>query len=368
MKYSITTYTINTFYDLYKRGQIKVDADFQRGQVWTLSRKKKFIDTILRRWPFPPIQILEFQDRDRSILDGVQRATTIIDFIENKISIDSRIAPLNDDLNKLNSLKFKDIEEKANYDKYYSKYLDIILNGTVTIFQIYDASTEEIAELFYRFNSPMLLSITEKRNAFIGPVKDQIFDLINFFEQLGASQYTIGVTNRRNLYEDPIVKLCYTIEHRIYNRKISSEELMNVYRHNNLFSPNTIDTIKASMVKFMRMVDELMGIAVSTSSLFSVLLFICINNPDNRDIVYILNFVDQKKNLLLTEKNFLKSMYYEYSSYATTDVKSIQIRQLILFLALKYKDTPVEEDTMILQEKIMRLKNYDFDYFENEFK
>ena len=79
MEYTTISHDVETINNRIRRGQIKMDSDFQRGEVWTLPKKQKLIDTILRGWPIPPIQIVKLKDTEE-ILDGLQRVTSIIEF------------------------------------------------------------------------------------------------------------------------------------------------------------------------------------------------------------------------------------------------------------------------------------------------
>jgi len=78
--------TIWVFYE--QRKQFKLDPPFQRKSVWTKVQKEAFIDTLLRGDPIPPLEAYEEVSEDGVrtfiVLDGHQRATTILDFIENQ--------------------------------------------------------------------------------------------------------------------------------------------------------------------------------------------------------------------------------------------------------------------------------------------
>lgn len=62
MKCSVTELEIETIYNRIKNNDIKLQPDFQRGEVWTDQRKKKLIDSILRGWKIPPIHVIEGED------------------------------------------------------------------------------------------------------------------------------------------------------------------------------------------------------------------------------------------------------------------------------------------------------------------
>ena len=223
-----------------------MDSDFQRGEVWTLPKKQKLIDTILRGWPIPPIQIVKLKDTEE-ILDGLQRVTSIIEFLKGEYSIDGTIQPKNSDLEILDGLTFSDIEKKADSEKdpFYKKILNTILSTSISAYYIQNPTSEEIAELFYRFNSPMQLNPVEKRNAFMGDTRTQIKQLNEYFIESGARKETLGFNDIRGLYEDILVKVCYFFEfpdRRVI--KLTTDKLVELYRENHKFSDRTISTIK----------------------------------------------------------------------------------------------------------------------------
>ncbi|MFP5849763.1 DUF262 domain-containing protein, partial [Salmonella sp. 741265066_PST] len=58
MKVRSTDLDLSTIYNRIKNEQIDLQPDFQRGEVWTSSKKKLLIDTILREWQVPPIHVI----------------------------------------------------------------------------------------------------------------------------------------------------------------------------------------------------------------------------------------------------------------------------------------------------------------------
>lgn len=86
-----TFQTISWFNDLFNRELLNLDPPYQRRSVWPQSFKDYFIDTLLLNYPSPTIFLFEDIDRDGiieySVVDGKQRLTTVLDFIQNKFSI-----------------------------------------------------------------------------------------------------------------------------------------------------------------------------------------------------------------------------------------------------------------------------------------
>lgn len=122
--------------------------EYQRLYVWKLDRQSKFIRHILNDYPTHKVFIDNRKD-EWSILDGQQRLTTVMRFINDDFRLDSCGKGTQEWSNKLFS----------ELDKGYQK---LILNYTFSCEMIECASEEEIEGLFDGLNSGMPLGkITE---------------------------------------------------------------------------------------------------------------------------------------------------------------------------------------------------------------
>lgn len=331
MEYTTITHDIETIKNRIKRGTIKMDSDFQRGEVWNLPKKQKLIDTILRGWPIPPVQIVKLKDSEE-ILDGLQRISSIIEFLNGGYTIDGGIQPRDSELEVLDGLTFLEIKQRAENDEYFKQIYNKILTTSISAYYIKDPTSEEIAELFYRFNSPMQLNPVEKRNAFMGDTRTTIKQLNEFFIEHGASKETLGFNDIRGLYEDILVKVCYFLEFpKKRVTKLTSDKLIELYRANYCFSNNTITTVRSAIVLLLRVLKirfKKNTVRLSRTTVFSILLFICNNFYNiNSDIVYrIIKFSTGK----FLESSEIYHTYRYLSTSGTTDPQNINQRELIL--------------------------------------
>ena len=58
MKCESTDLEIETIVNRIKNEDMDLQPDFQRGEIWTLQKKQKLIDSILRGWKIPPIHVI----------------------------------------------------------------------------------------------------------------------------------------------------------------------------------------------------------------------------------------------------------------------------------------------------------------------
>ena len=85
---------------MYTMNQLEINPDFQRDVVWQKPAQTRFIDSLIKQLPIPSLCIsLDYKTDKRLVIDGLQRITSIINFLEDdewKLSdledIDERIA------------------------------------------------------------------------------------------------------------------------------------------------------------------------------------------------------------------------------------------------------------------------------------
>lgn len=66
--------------NLYKDDELKINPEFQRLFRWDITRKTRFIESILLSIPIPPIFVFQDKDGNWELIDGLQRLSTILEF------------------------------------------------------------------------------------------------------------------------------------------------------------------------------------------------------------------------------------------------------------------------------------------------
>lgn len=66
---------------MYERKEIVINPDFQRLFRWDNGQKSRFIESLLLGIPLPPIFVFETNDGEWELIDGLQRLSTILEFI-----------------------------------------------------------------------------------------------------------------------------------------------------------------------------------------------------------------------------------------------------------------------------------------------
>lgn len=87
-----SNYTVSDFQQWRENGALVLTPKFQRRSVWSTPKKSYLIDTVLRGLPVPPIFLRVRQSDDRKktireVIDGQQRITALLDFVEGKFRL-----------------------------------------------------------------------------------------------------------------------------------------------------------------------------------------------------------------------------------------------------------------------------------------
>ena len=187
----------------------------------------------------PPIHLVQLEStRQREVLDGQQRLAAIRDFAEDRLSIDGTFEPLHPRLQGLHNYYYSQLPAEIRR---------IFDNFAIRIFVITNYQPEEPGELFYRLNQPTNLTAAEQRNAFYGPARGQVRDLVSELRHAGIDDYGIGFSNSRMAYDDVLARVCVTFENGTLRKKITAAAVTQRYRASAPFSQQTIDRIKHSI-------------------------------------------------------------------------------------------------------------------------
>jgi hypothetical protein len=111
-------YSITDIFSKINKKDIDLNPDFQRHLVWNKTQKSRLIESILLGIPLPVFYFAEDKDGAFSVVDGLQRLSTIRDFLQNKFDLtnlqhlsrycNKRYFGIVEDINERVALKVKD--------------------------------------------------------------------------------------------------------------------------------------------------------------------------------------------------------------------------------------------------------------------
>lgn len=80
-------YSISDLMRMVKVGDIEIAPRFQRNFIWDKTRQSRLIESIFLGMPLPAIYLSEYDDGRMTIVDGLQRISTIRDFMSDKLRL-----------------------------------------------------------------------------------------------------------------------------------------------------------------------------------------------------------------------------------------------------------------------------------------
>lgn len=81
------SFSLKQILDEIEDGGIDLAPDFQRNRVWSATQRVRLVESVLLRIPLPAFYFSADHQGRLSVVDGVQRLTTIQDFVEGKFPL-----------------------------------------------------------------------------------------------------------------------------------------------------------------------------------------------------------------------------------------------------------------------------------------
>jgi len=139
--------TIHQVYQKFQYKELDLNPDFQRNEVWSRLQKSLLIESILIRIPIPAFYIDARNQRKWNVIDGLQRLSTIINFIKGGFKLSKSL------MGKKQLEYLTDIEGKT-YMELDRKYQRRIEEYTLLFNMVYPGTTNKVAfNIFTRINT-----------------------------------------------------------------------------------------------------------------------------------------------------------------------------------------------------------------------
>lgn len=201
-KISKQTWSISEIYQKMKANQLILDPNYQRNYVWNIDKQTAFIESLFMGIVIPPIYVVEISTNDPleatryEIVDGKQRLSTLLHFIENDLKLSSKSLEYYQDL--FGDKKFHEINEG------FKEQISEMLSSVLDIYVITANSPEFIKyDIFSRLNKgSQALKVNEIRKAiYKSPLTDYIDNFVK--DNLDKEFYTaIFTKNDIKRFED----------------------------------------------------------------------------------------------------------------------------------------------------------------------
>ena len=194
-------WSVDYIFKLLKKEIIELSPDFQRNFVWDYKRKCRLIESILLGIPIPAFYLAK-TDTGYHVVDGLQRLTTIKQFLNNEFPL-KYLEYLNksqDDMNNLEGLYYKtDGKKKGLPDEYDFRLLSAQFN-----INIIDAHThiQVKFDVFRRINTGgKPLNNQEMRNCLMETATRKLINEMAESEAFAKATDNSITTTRMNAQE-----------------------------------------------------------------------------------------------------------------------------------------------------------------------
>ncbi|MEH1795590.1 DUF262 domain-containing protein [Nostoc sp.] len=315
----------------YDNGKLIIDPDFQRNVVWKPEQKSQFIESVILNFPLPPWYVNQTTDGKYIIVDGLQRTSTLHEFVNDKLILIGLEA-----LTKLNGYNFSELKElPGDYQtRIEDKKLNIyIIKPSVPVKVVYD--------IFNRINTKgTKLERQEVRNCIFSGKSTKLL------KELSEQEYfkkaiDHGISPKR-MKDREIILRYLTFKIFDYEKDYQgdlSDFVENAMKRINLMSDERISELKIDFERVMKKSFEFFGNKnfrlpsgenrgkINIAIFESISYFFSINADEfldkNKELIKI-NF-----NKLLESEEYLDSIKYATSSKSRV-ITRFKLAQLIL--------------------------------------
>ena len=240
IKVRTTTIVVELLISRLSHNEIDLEPDFQRLSVWNEWQRCQLIESLLLRIPIPVFYVAADETENWSVVDGVQRMSTIYDYVKDEFP--------------LNQLEYLSLFEGRKYSD-LPRPMQRRIVETQLVVNIIDPSTPEdvMFNIFRRINTGGVnLNGQEIRNAlYHGPVRQYLKELAESEEFLVATDRSIK-KNRMADRECVLRFLAFYVDRREdYDSSKLDNYLNRTMTKINEMTPEQRDAISEDFIKAM---------------------------------------------------------------------------------------------------------------------
>lgn len=193
--------SIGELINLYKEGEMDIHPEFQRVFRWTEYQKTKLIESIMLNIPIPSIFVSQNEDGVWDVIDGVQRLSTIFQFVgifkdENNKLIPPLTLQKTDYLPSFAGVQWNSDSDELSFTKEQQLFFKRSRIDIIIMKKESDPNTKY--ELFQRLNTGgSLLSDQEVRNCLMIMTNKQFYELVNELEKTESYRDCLPISDRK---------------------------------------------------------------------------------------------------------------------------------------------------------------------------
>lgn len=218
---------------MHGKGSLDLQPDFQRDIVWSQPARSRFIDSLIKELPIPNLCFAYESKKERwTVIDGLQRISTIVDFLKGD---DFKLSQIDDIEPKIAG---KTAAELKNAKDGLAKLFEKVENTTIPVTVIRCDLTktqhmEYLFTIFHRLNTGgMKLNNQEIRNCISsGTFNELLHELDENSTWRQINKMSPGKKYRYAKQEILLRMFAFNAKYKNYDGKLS--KFLNDYMHNN---------------------------------------------------------------------------------------------------------------------------------------
>ncbi len=196
--------SIGEWISLYENNEIDIHPDFQRFFRWSAHQKSTFIESILLGIPIPPVFVSQREDGVWDVIDGLQRLSTIYEFVgilKSENEDNNSLASL-ERTTYLPSLEGKKWNDSNDLENSLTQAQRLIIKRSKIAVNIVEKESDAMIkyELFQRLNTGgSIATPQEVRNCILLMLNKELYDLMRSLANNKSFINCISLSDR--LYE-----------------------------------------------------------------------------------------------------------------------------------------------------------------------
>jgi uncharacterized protein with ParB-like and HNH nuclease domain len=199
--------SIGEWISLYEKEEIDIHPEFQRFFRWSDYQKSAFIESILLGIPIPPIFVSQREDGVWDVVDGLQRLSTIYEFVgllkeedpEEQLEEKEKLMVALENTTYLPSLKGKKWDDSNDKDNSLTQAQRLLIKRAKISVNIVEKESDAMIkyELFQRLNQGgSIATHQEMRNCMLLMLNKELFNLMRSLANYDSFKNCIALSDR----------------------------------------------------------------------------------------------------------------------------------------------------------------------------
>jgi Protein of unknown function DUF262 len=193
--------SIGEWISLYEDNEIDIHPEFQRFFRWSSHQKTSLIESLLLGIPIPPIFVSQREDGIWDVVDGLQRLSTIYEFVGKLKDEDNQPQPslILEKTKYLPSLQGKKWEDHIDVENSFTQAQRLLIKRSKIAVNILQKESDEMAkyDLFQRLNAGGSIATPQEiRNCILVMYNKKMYHWMRSLSRNEAFQACLSLSDR----------------------------------------------------------------------------------------------------------------------------------------------------------------------------